>query len=117
MIQLTGVTKTYANQSKNPAVLENVNLKIGKGEFVYVVGDSRAGKTALLKMLYVEEAPTRGSVEVMGLDIGKSDQTKIQALRRRIGVIFQDLRLIEELTAYDNVALSLEIAERATDGG
>lgn len=111
MIHLTGVSKAYAASQNNSSVLDNVNLKIGKGEFVYVVGDSGAGKTTLLKMLYGEELPSRGSIEVMGLDLAKTDSSRIQALRRRVGVIFQDLRLIEELSAFDNVALSLETSD------
>lgn len=105
MITLSGVTKSYNNR-----VLDNVSLKIGKGEFVYVVGDSGAGKTTLLKLLYGEETPNRGSIEVLGQDLAKADSGRIQALRRRMGVIFQDLRLIDELSAYDNVALGLETA-------
>lgn len=115
MITLTGVTKKYVNPTAAP-VLDNVNLKINKGEFVYVVGDSGAGKTTLLKMLYGEETPSRGAVEVMGLDLSKADSARVQALRRRVGVIFQDLRLIDELTAYDNVALSLETSEKKGNG-
>lgn len=115
MITLTGVTKKYVTpQPTNSSVLDNVNLKIGKGEFVYVVGDSGAGKTTLLKMLYGEERPNRGSVEVLGIDLANADTSRVQALRRRIGVIFQELRLIDELSAYDNVALSLETADKAT---
>lgn len=110
MITFTGVTKNYSSPQKSHPVLENVSLKINKGDFLYVVGDSGAGKTTLLKMLYGEERPNRGVVEVFGQDIAKMDSGRIQALRRRIGVIFQDLRLIEELSAYDNVALSLETA-------
>jgi cell division transport system ATP-binding protein len=112
LIQLTGVSKAYAAPQNKSSVLDNVSLKIGKGEFVYVVGDSGAGKTTLLKMLYGEESPSRGAVEVMGVNLTEADSGRIQALRRRVGVIFQDLRLIEELTAYDNVALSLETADQ-----
>ena len=112
MIQLNGVFKNYAPGAERGAVvLENVNLKIAKGEFMYVVGDSGAGKTTLLKMLYGEELPNKGSIEVMGQNLATADAGRIQALRRRIGVIFQDLRLIDELSAYDNVALSLETAD------
>lgn len=110
MITLTGVTKSYANTQRPAPILENVSLKINKGEFMYVVGDSGAGKTTLLKMLFGEETPSRGAIEVFGQDLSKADSGKIQAMRRRMGVIFQDLRLIDELTSYDNVALSLETA-------
>ncbi|MGE4234239.1 MAG: cell division ATP-binding protein FtsE [Bacteriovoracia bacterium] len=106
MIRLTGVTKAYSSSS----VLTNVSFAINKGEFVYVVGDSGAGKTTLLKMLYGEEAPSRGVVEVMGQDIAKAGAGLLQQIRRRIGIIFQDLRLVDELSVYDNIAFSLEIS-------
>ncbi|HRK03185.1 MAG TPA: ATP-binding cassette domain-containing protein, partial [Oligoflexia bacterium] len=108
MIALTSVSKTYP-QSAGP-VFDNVTLKINKGEFLYIVGDSGAGKTTLLKMLCGEETPTRGTVQVFGEDISKMAFEKVQATRRRIGVIFQELRLVEDLTAYDNVALALHAA-------
>ncbi len=111
MITLTGVTKNYPSGQRPTSILENVNLKITKGEFMYVVGDSCAGKTTLLKMLYGEEGPNRGSIQILGQDLAKADPARIQALRRRIGVIFQDLRLIDDLSAYDNVALSLETSD------
>ena len=110
MISLSAVTKTFSEQN-NTSVLQNVSLKINKGEFVYVVGDSGAGKTTLLKMLYGEEVPNQGSVEVLGANLSKLGDSGLQALRRRIGIIFQDLRLIEDLSAYDNVALSLQTAD------
>jgi cell division transport system ATP-binding protein len=105
MIALTGVYKNFGSP-----VLENVNLRIQRGEFVYVIGDSGAGKTTLLKMLCGEERPTRGHVEVMGTDIIRAGADDLSRLRRRVGVIFQDLRLIEEASVRDNVALSLETA-------
>ncbi|MBI3556535.1 MAG: ATP-binding cassette domain-containing protein [Deltaproteobacteria bacterium] len=111
MITLTGVTKNYPSSQRPASILENVNLKVTKGEFMYVVGDSGAGKTTLLKMLYGEEVPNRGTIQILGQDLAKADARRIQALRRRIGVIFQDLRLIDDLSAYDNVALSLETSD------
>ncbi len=106
IVSMTGVIKNYGSQM----VLNNINLNIQKGEFVYVVGDSGAGKSTLLKMIYGEEQPTRGGVEIFGNDVVKSGFDKNQLMRRKIGVIFQDLRLIEEMSAYDNVALSLRLA-------
>lgn len=117
MISLTGIYKNYGSpmslprNQANPYVLENVNLKIRKGEFVYVIGDSGAGKSTLLKMLYGDERPTRGMVEVLGQDMGRLPASDLQQFRRKIGVIFQDLRLIDGLSVYDNVALSLETSE------
>lgn len=106
LISLQGVSKHFKN-----AIFENVNLKISKGEFVYLVGDSGAGKTTLLKLLYGEEKPSIGQVQVFGQDVWKADSAMLQAIRRKIGVIFQDLKLIEDLSVYDNVALSLETSE------
>lgn len=106
LISLQGVSKHFQG-----AVFENVSLKISKGEFVYIVGDSGAGKTTLLKLLYGEERPTQGSVQVFGQDVLRADTDMLQAIRRKIGVIFQDLKLIEDLTVADNVALSLETAD------
>ena len=118
MISFTGVYKNFSpTLSPGGCVLENVNLKIKKGEFVYVIGDSGAGKTTLLKMLYGEERPSRGMVEVFGKDLARASVDDLQSLRRRIGVIFQDFRLIDDLSALDNVRLSLEIAENTVASG
>lgn len=114
MISLTGIYKQYQNgielRPSGSFVLENVNLRIQKGEFVYVIGDSGAGKTTLLKMIYGEELPSRGMVEVLGRDLTREGEDQLQNLRRRVGVIFQDLRLIDEISVMDNVAMSLETA-------
>ena len=114
MISLTGIYKQYQNGFElRPAgsfVLDNVNLRIQRGEFVYVIGDSGEGKTTLLKMMYGEELPSRGMVEVLGQNLTKSSEQQLQNVRRRVGVIFQDLRLIDEISVLDNVALSLETA-------
>ena len=107
MIRLTQVFKSYQSP-----VLENVQFTLNRGEFVYLVGDSGAGKTTFLKMLYGEEKPQRGSIEVMGEDLTTISSEKLQVLRRKVGVIFQDLKLIEDLSTYDNVALGLEFSEK-----
>lgn len=114
MISLSSVSKTYPNGGS--PVFDNVSLKINKGEFLYIVGDSGAGKTTLLKLLCGEERPTRGVVNVFGEDLARAQPEKMQTLRQRIGVIFQDLRLIDELSAYDNVALALRTGSGAYSG-
>jgi len=106
VITLKNISKSYQN-----IVLKNINWTIQSGEFVYVVGDSGAGKTTLLKLLYGEETPSGGSIEILGKSLLGSDSHTIQAVRRKIGVVFQDLRLIDELSVLDNVLLSLEVAE------
>lgn len=106
MIAFTGVYKKY---SSGTPILENANLRINKGEFVYVIGDSGAGKSTLLKMLHCEEFPSRGSVEIFGKNSADLSVGEIQALRRRMGVVFQDLRLLGDFSAFDNVMLSLEL--------
>jgi cell division transport system ATP-binding protein len=108
MIRLTQVFKSYQSP-----VLENVQFTLNRGEFVYLVGDSGAGKTTFLKMLYGEEKPQRGSIEVLGEDLTTISPDKLQLLRRKVGVIFQDLKLIEDLSTYDNVALGLEFSEKS----
>ncbi len=116
MISLTGIYKTYnglqpgLRPGAGTTVLDNVNLRIQRGEFIYVIGDSGAGKSTLLKMLVGDEKPNRGQVEVLGLDLGHADEGLLNKLRRRVGIIYQDLRLIEELSVQDNILLSLETA-------
>lgn len=106
IIVLNGVSKIY--EGVNSPVLENVSLKIHRGDFLYVVGDSGAGKTTLLKMLYGEEMPTRGEVRVLDQPLAQASESKLQSIRQRMGVIFQDLKLISDLTVYDNVALAID---------
>ncbi len=94
----TGVTAIY-----------DLNLNIKKGEFVFVIGSTGCGKSTLIKMLYREEKPTSGQIIVGGIDVAKLRNNKIYKLRRQIGVVFQDFRLLERSTVYENVAFALEI--------
>jgi cell division transport system ATP-binding protein len=105
MINLYNVTKQYAN---GVTAVNNVTAKIGKGEFVFLVGASGAGKTSLIKMLYLEERPTRGYIIVDGYNIMRLKNREIPYFRRNIGVVFQDFKLLPEKTAYENVAFALE---------
>lgn len=107
MIRLDGVYKTYPN---NVVALDNVHLAIASGEFVSIVGQSGTGKTTLVKLLIAEESPTRGRLEVGGWDITEIRQRDVPLLRRQIGVIFQDFKLLPDKTAAENIAFALEVA-------
>lgn len=86
----------------------DMNLKINKGDFVFVIGHTACGKSTLIKMLYREEKPTKGSVYVGGINVAKLKNSKVYKLRRKIGIVFQDYKLLPKLTAYENVAFVLQ---------
>lgn len=109
MIQFVNVTKVYPN-AHTPS-LNGVNLRIERGEFVFLVGPSGAGKSTLTKLLYREELPTSGKVIVDGKDIAKLRENDVPYLRRSLGVIFQDFKLLPERTVFDNVAFALECTD------
>ncbi len=90
--------------------LRDVSLHIKPGEFVSIVGPSGAGKTTLAKMLIAEETPSRGSIEIGGWDITRIKNREVPALRRQIGVVFQDFKLLQKKTVWENVAFALEVA-------
>jgi len=100
MIQLRSVTKKY----KNTYALKNVNLDILSGEFVFIVGSSGAGKSTLMKLLYKEETPTSGTVMIGGINIANLPSDKVPNLRRCMGIVFQDYKLLQNQTVYDNIA-------------
>ena len=100
MIRLKNVTKKY----KNHYALKNIDLKIDSGEFVFVVGSSGAGKFTLMKLLYSEEKPTSGVVSIGGINIANIKNDKIPNLRRCMGIVFQDYKLLQNQTVFDNVA-------------
>lgn len=106
MIELINISKEYAN---GVVALNNINLKINKGEFVFIVGSSGAGKSTLLKLLLKEEEPTNGKLILDGRDITKVRYRKIPTVRRKLGVVFQDFRLLHNKTVYENVAFAMEI--------
>ena len=108
MIEFTNVSKVYANGTK---ALNDINLKIDKGEFVFIVGSSGAGKSTLLKLMMAEETPTTGEVEINGFQVSKIKKRQKPYLRRSMGIVFQDFRLIPSMNVYDNVAF----AQRVTD--
>jgi len=108
MIQLINVSKIYKN---NVVALSNINLKIEKGEFVFLVGPSGAGKSTIIKMLLKEIEPTEGKIIIDNEDITNIHRRKVPLLRRKVGVVFQDFRLLPNKTVYENVAFAMEIVE------
>lgn len=109
MIQFVNVTKTYPNA--HAPSLNGINLSIGRGEFVFVVGPSGAGKSTLMKLLYREELPSSGKVLLDGKDISRLRDGDVPYLRRQLGVIFQDFKLLPERTVFENVAFALECTD------
>ena len=110
MVELENVTKIYPG-AKKPA-LDNVSLKIEEGEFVFLVGPSGSGKTTLIKLMLREILPTSGIVRVAGIDVTRLRSWKVPYLRRHIGCVFQDFKLLPTKTAYENVAFALEVLGR-----
>jgi cell division transport system ATP-binding protein len=106
LIQFRNVTKVYPN---GLCALSNVNFTIANGEFVFIVGASGAGKTTLIKLLLKEIEPTSGSIIVDDVDLSSLKRKEIPYYRRKLGVVFQDFRLLPDRTAYENVAFAMEI--------
>lgn len=107
MIDLQNVTKLYG---KNYVGLNNINLSIGAGEFVSIVGQSGTGKSTLIKLLIAEERPTSGSITIGGWNINNMPQRHVPYLRRQLGIIFQDFKLLPKKTVKENVAFALHVA-------
>jgi cell division transport system ATP-binding protein len=108
MIEFKNVSKVYNN---NIFALSNVNVNIEKGEFVFLVGPSGAGKSTFIKMLLKEVQPTKGTITVNNTDITNLKRKEIPYYRRKIGVVFQDFRLIPTLNVYENVAFAMRVVE------
>lgn len=108
MIEFKNVSKIYDNNVK---ALSNVNVNIEAGEFVFLVGPSGAGKSTFIKMLLKEIEPTSGRITVTGSDLGKLTRKEIPYFRRKIGMVFQDFRLIPTLNIYENVAFAMRVVE------
>lgn len=109
MVNLTRVSKSYFGQVR---VLDEISLELKKGDFLYVVGGSGAGKSSLLRLLATEEAATSGSLSLFGYDLNTISPTTLRSIRRLLGYVPQDVRLIPDLSVADNVALSLSLAGR-----
>ena len=107
--RLTGVSFGYESA---PGVLRDVNLSVPAGSFHFLTGPSGAGKTSLLRLLTLTARPTGGRIRLFGQDVTEASRRDLPALRRRMGVVFQDFRLLDHLTAFDNVALPLRLAGR-----
>ena len=107
MIRFDNVSKVYANTAK-PA-LSDVSVDVDKGEFVFLVGSSGSGKSTFLRLVLKEDSPTGGSVHVAGKDLARLSHWKVPALRRQIGCVFQDFRLLPNKTVHDNVAFALQV--------
>lgn len=106
MIEFRNVSKVYNNGTE---ALHNINLKVEKGEFVFIVGSSGAGKSTFLKLITCEERPNEGQVLIDGQDISHIRKSKIPYVRRKMGLVFQDFRLIDHMTVYDNVAFAMRV--------
>ena len=104
-IQIKNCYKVYKN---GVAAVADLTLDIDKGEFVFVIGASGSGKSTLIKMLYREEKPTKGDVLIGGINVGKLRNGTVFKLRRKLGIVFQDFKLLPKLTVYENVAFALE---------
>ncbi len=108
MIHMRNICKTY---DTGAVALDNVNIDIAKGEFVFIVGASGAGKSTFIKMLFREELPTSGKLLVNGHDVINMDRKEVPYLRRGLGVIFQDYRLLPDKTVFENVAFAMQVIE------
>ena len=106
MIEFRNVSKVYNNGTE---ALHNINLKVEKGEFVFIVGSSGAGKSTFLKLITCAERPNEGQVLIDGQDISHIRKGKIPYVRRKMGLVFQDFRLIDHMTVYDNVAFAMRV--------
>ena len=105
-IRIRDVEKTYPT---GVTALYGLNLEIKKGDFVFIIGASGSGKSTLIKMLYREEKASNGEIIIGGVKVGKLKNRKVYKLRRKIGIVFQDYKLLPKLTVYENVAFALEI--------
>lgn len=108
MIRMNNVYKTYSNGVK---AINGISVDIKQGEFLYVVGPSGAGKSTFIKMMYREEKPTTGSINVNTISIESLRERDVPHFRRQIGVVFQNYRLLPKMTVYENVAFALEVIE------
>lgn len=108
MIHMKNVTKVYENGA---VALNNINVDIRKGEFVFLVGSSGAGKSTFIKMLFREVLPSSGILTVNGRDVIRMDNKEVPYLRRSLGVIFQDYRLLPEKTVYENISFAMQVIE------
>ncbi|MEU7628609.1 cell division ATP-binding protein FtsE [Nocardia sp. NPDC049220] len=107
MITMRNVTKSYKTSTR-PA-LDNITVDVGKGEFVFIIGPSGSGKSTFMRLLLKEEAPTAGEIQVSDFRVDRLPNRRVPKLRQRIGCVFQDFRLLQQKTVYQNVAFALEV--------
>ena len=112
MIRFDSVTKIYPSQARG--ALDNISLEIEKGEFVFLVGASGSGKSTFLRLILREERPTSGDIHVLGKDLSRLSSWKVPALRRQMGTVFQDFRLLPNKSVFENVAFALEVIGKPT---
>jgi cell division transport system ATP-binding protein len=110
IVDIVKITKVYP---PDIMAVQNVSLAVGKGELVFLTGMSGAGKTTLLKMICCIEKPTKGLIEVAGYDLSRISQTEIQKLRRQVGVVYQDFKVLPKQTVYQNIAIPMEVMYRS----
>ena len=108
-MQLIEFKNVYKRYNNGVSAVNDVSLGISKGEFVFLIGASGSGKSTLIKLLYRQEKPTQGEVFVGGINVGKLRNGKVYKLRRKLGIVFQDYKLLPKLTVYENVAFALEV--------
>lgn len=111
MIEMKDVTKVYDN---GITAIQDLSVLIEQGEFVYVVGPSGAGKSTFMRLIYREVLPTEGTVEVTDFDVAKIKRKEIPLLRRQVGVVFQDFKLLPTLTVYENIAYAMEVLGKSS---
>lgn len=111
MIEFQNVSKTYSNGTK---ALKNVSLKVEKGEFVFIVGSSGAGKSTFLKLIMCEEKPNEGEIVVNNLKLTTLKRHNVPYFRRTMGIVFQDFRLIDNMTVFENVAFAMHVVGAST---
>ena len=114
MIEFEHVSKTYETHNDENVALDDINIQIDDGEFVFILGHSGAGKSTFLKLIQMEEKPTKGRVIINGQDLTKMKRRKVPYLRRQMGVVFQDFRLIPTMTVYENVAFAMRVTNIPT---
>ncbi len=108
VIHMAGVSKIYSNGS---VALSDISVDIDKGDFVFIVGPSGAGKSTFIKLLFREELPTSGELYVNGRNVAELEAAEVPYLRRGLGIVFQDFRLLPNKTVYENVAFAMEVIE------
>ncbi len=107
-MKLISIQNCYKVYKNGVTAIADLSLEIDKGEFVFIIGSTGCGKSTLIKMLYREERPTKGNINIGGINVAKLRNSKVYKLRRKLGIVFQDFKLLPKLTVYENVAFALE---------